>query len=271
MSETKKGRLGFLRLFSRRDIWLIPLAYILFGIFLTLYQYKLIYHPDNTPPHTCNTNGILMNTDDDSIRGYYFPNSSKETDTLVVLYHGNAGNACHRQFYTKPIHSANHSLLIVEYPGFAEPDTPRTQNILNYTHNVAKQISKLGYEKFILIGESIGSGFASYHATHQTPEHLILITPFAKLSDVTQSVIPIYPTRLLLRSDLKVHEWAKSAPRKTIIAAENDEVIPIHHAKKLHRKLDILDESLIIILNTSHNTISTSNKFYTYLTESLSK
>lgn len=239
--------------FLRRDLWLIPGVYLLFGFILFLSQDRLIYLPDQTPTTQCETPGTIIETED-GVRGYYLP--QPEATTLVVLYHGNAGRACQRHFYTGPVHEAGHSLFLVEYPGYGETEQrPRTDLLLKHTYGVAEHLDTLPYESITLIGESIGSGFASYHATHQSVDHLLLISPLDTLSRRAQRAIPIYPVRLMLRTDLLISEWSSTAPHTTIILAERDEVIPTSHSRAVYEALPSEHRDLIIIEGAGHNTL----------------
>ena len=239
--------------FSRRDMWVIPGVYVLFGLLLFLFQDRLIYLPDNTPTEQCPTPGTIVNTEK-GMRGYYLP--APEATGIVVVYHGNAGRACNRHFYTQPVHEAEHSLLLIEYPGYAEAARrPNTEKLLQHTYAVAEYLDTLPYESVKLIGESIGSGFASYHATHQAIDHLILISPLDTLSRRAQRAVPFYPTRWLLRTDLRVSEWAVSAPQTTIIIAGRDDVIPTSHSRTVYQALSEDDRKLITIEGANHNNL----------------
>ena len=239
--------------FSRRDIWVIPGIYVSFGLLLFLFQDRLIYLPDTTPVEDCLTPGSLVATEED-MRGYYIP--TPEATGIVVVYHGNAGRACNRHFYTQPIHEASYSLLLVEYPGYGETTRrPNTEKLLQHTYVVAEYLDTLPYESVKLIGESIGSGFASYHATHQDIDHLILISPLDTLSRRTQRAVPFYPTRWLLRTELRVSEWSTYAPHTTVLIAEHDDIIPVSHSHAVYQALPEDLRTLITIEGANHNNL----------------
>lgn len=253
--------------FSRHDVWLIPSIYLLFGLGLWLAQDRLIYLPDTMSTSQCSTPGEIIETET-GLRGYYLPVA--DATSLVVTYHGNAGRACHRHFYVEPVHETGHSLLLVEYPGYGETAShPNTQTLLDYTHIVAEHINTLNYQSINLIGESIGSGFASYHATHQDIDHLILISPLDTLSRRTQRAVPFYPTQWLLRTDLLVSDWVQSAPQTTIIIAEHDEVIPTSHSRSVYEALPVDQRTLISISGARHNDLYRQPAFYTNIRDAL--
>lgn len=239
--------------FTRRDIWVIPSLYVLFGLFLFLLQDRLIYLPDTTSTTDCLTPGTVVNTET-GLRGYYIP--TDQAEGIAVVYHGNAGRACHRHFYIDPVHQAGYSLLLVEYPGYGETGRhPSTGALLEHTYVVAAYLDTLPYTTTALIGESIGSGFASYHATHQTINQLILLSPLDTLSRRTQQAVPLYPTRWLLHNDLLVSTWASAAPHTTVIIAEDDNIIPAAHSRAVYETLPTNQRTLITIAEVGHNDI----------------
>ena len=255
--------------FTRRDIWLIPTIYLLSGLGLFIAQDRIIFIPDTTPTAQCSTPGEIVETET-GLRGYYL--SIADATGLVVVYHGNAGRACHRHFYVGPVHEAGHSLLLVEYPGYGEIAAhPNVQILLDHSYVVAAHIETLPYRSIALIGESIGSGFASYHATHQDIDQLILISPLDTLSRRTQRAVPFYPTRWLLRTDLLVSDWAQSAPHTTIIIAERDEVIPVSHSRSVYEALSPEQRTITVIPNARHNDLYRQHAFYTNIRDALSK
>lgn len=257
------------RFFARRDIYVVPLVYLLFGLLLTLSQNRLIYLPDNRPFGECPRLPPDAELIDGSFRGYYFPS---QNETLVVIYHGNAGNACHRSIYASWLAELTVSVLVVEYPGFADPySRPSTRRSLAMVPSVVEWVEQQSYQSVHLIGESIGSGFASYHSTHDAPDTLVLITPFARLSERAQEAVLIYPARWLLFADLDVATWAASAPRIHIIAAETDSVVPRHHTDRVVAALPEETTTVHIIPGTDHNTLYGSLRFQQALREAIAQ
>lgn len=252
--------------FKRRDIYIVPAVYIAFGAILYAFQDSLIYLPDGRPHGECPAlpDATVLT---EPIRGYHVEANNPR---LAIHYHGNAGNACDRAIYVPTLTQAGYDVLLVEYPGFAG-DTERatTGNLLAYTHTVVEFVTGLPYEQVVYIGESIGGGFASYHATLEAPEAMLLIPPFDRLSRRAQAAIWLYPASLLLRDDLLLDQWAPSSPRTLVITAERDEVIPWRHTRRL---LDVLPKETtthVQIPHTTHNTLYGAEEFYRTIYEFL--
>jgi uncharacterized protein len=254
------------RFFKKRDLVIVPMAYLILGVILYVSQDSLIYLSDDRPHGVCDR---LADAEvlDGEVRGYYVP---YEGDRLAVLYHGNAGNACDRAPLIRAMSEVGYAVLAVEYPGYADPDVrARGTEILSNVHAVVEYVQTLPYEYVVPVGESIGSAFASYHTTLASTSGLALIAPFERLSARAQRAVRIYPARLLLRQDLLVDDWARTAPSVRIIAAEEDEVIPRRHTDNVYKALDPATTEYVIIPGTSHNTLYGEAEFYTAVTSFL--
>lgn len=256
-----------MRFFKRRDLIIIPIVYLLFGLYLFANQYNFLYHPH---PHTlsdCSNTANLDLITTDTWNGYYAGDS--DSDTIIIFYHGNAGNACQRTSLLPTLtEDNNYSVLFVSYPGFAAEDSPpTTARILASIPDINSFVVDAGYQQVISVGESIGGGFASYHATVNDNVRLVLIAPFAQLSDRVQEIIRIYPARILLKTDLRVAQWAQAAVDVSIIAAEYDSVIPRRHTDQVRDALTANLATYKIITNTDHNSLYRSTDFHHALTQ----
>lgn len=252
-----------MKLLSSRALITVPLLYFGFGLFLYLAQNTLIYLPDERPFGVCPAAPDETETiETDTWRGYYTP-SPTDDDRIIVFYHGNAGNACDRTALLQTLQAHGHAVLLVEYPGYGgDHQRPSTGAILAVVPDIHTHITARGYTDITALGESIGSGYASYHA-HQSEEEvaLILIAPFARLSDRVQELVLIYPARWLLYEDLTPRAWAPHASRVTLIAAEHDEVMPQRHTDRLHDALTNTPTEYHSIPDTTHNTLYHSTHF----------
>lgn len=250
-----------IKLIKKYDLVIIPLVYVVFGFFLYLNQDKFIYIPDNRPHGECSfAHEDTMVIDDAVVRGYYA--RASDPKGVVVHYHGNAGNACDRKWYLPFLINAGWSVFLVEYPGYADPDhKPNTNDILDSVIEIGKYINDKNYQRLAIIGESIGAGPGSWHATKYKADTLILITSFERLSSRAQRAVWIYPASLMLKRDMLVDKWAQSAPSVLIIAAERDTVIPLRHTKRLYESLDPEITTFKVIKGTTHNTLYSHPKF----------
>lgn len=256
----------FSKIFHVRDLVIIPVIYVCFCTFLFLFQKKLIYHPDSRAFESCKYFHLNEMIRENGFRGYIRTTTSKK---WAVIYHGNAGNACDRSFYVDILSNHGYSVLLVEYPGYAEDrNPPSLKKILGIVPDVARFVETLSPERIVIIGESLGSGVAAYHAKTQNLDRLVLITPFDSILNVAKKQFRFFPVRWILTENFDTLDWAKDTPSVRILAAENDEVIPNTHAQNLFHNLSTSDKKIAMINAVGHNTIFDSPTFVDALTRS---
>lgn len=117
-----------------------------------------------------------------------------------------------------------------------------------------------------VIGRSLGSGVAVYVASQRPVERLVLVTPYGSLAAVAAEHYPFMPVNWLLRDKFESGSYAPrvSAPT-TIVAAENDEVIPKATTEALRSRFREGLASYYVVPGVGHNTISGSAEYLTLL------
>jgi pimeloyl-ACP methyl ester carboxylesterase len=228
------------------------LFYVSFGAFLTLYQERIVYQPSAAIFGECPALAEAERVTHRGTRMY----ANISDGPIAVLYHGNAGSACDRAFYAQLFTQAGYGYLLVEYAGYGgDPQPPTHDRIYQDVHNVIDYLQQSAVRHVTLIGESIGTGVASYHAALQSPDKLLLITPFTDLHDIARGRFWFYPTGLLVdnvydnRAALAVFE-----NRVVIIHGDQDSVIPYRLGKALYDSLSA-DKTFVTIAGASHNNL----------------
>jgi len=228
---------------------LLLAAAIYLGLLLicALLQRKLLYFPS----HHKENNGLSEWRQGGQLIGYARHVPSPETVWLFL--HGNGGQATDRT-YALPSFSKQDSVYILEYPGYGMRDGSPSMATIN---SAAWQAYDLLREQFpnrpvCVAAESIGSGPASFLATHpHPPDKIVLILPFDKLSNVAQGHYPILPVSLLLRDNWdNITNLKGYQGQLEIFAARADTIIPISHAKAL---ADSKPSAVFHIIEGDHN------------------
>lgn len=228
------------------------IAYVVYGALLVLRQDALLYFPDQTPFQDCDWFAGVSQVDAAGTRGYFFKNGT--STKLAVLYHGNAGRACDRGYYRTALEHAGYSWLFVEYSGYAgDGQKPNTASVLRDAVHVVSWIEQQKFTSVAVIGESIGSGPASYHASLAVVEKLILVTPFTDIASVARSYLPMYPMRFMVRNDFNNGAWAAQAKNVLIIHGTADTIIPFFFGKALFDALPQEHKELFALSGTDHN------------------
>lgn len=229
-------------------------AYVAFGVLLAARQDALLLFPDRTPIEECEAFADLEIIDVGGTRGYYAALGT--SSPLAVVYHGNAGRACDRAYYRPALASAGYAALFVEYAGYAgDMKTPSVSALLRDAERVHAWVAARRPSALAILGESIGSGPASYHAALAAPEKLVLVAPFDTLAHAAREHYPLYPVSLLLKTDMDNAAWAASARATLIIHGTADEIIPYRRARALFDALPDGRKTILPLAGLDHNSV----------------
>jgi uncharacterized protein len=154
--------------------------------------------------------------------------------------HGNAGQASDRSYIVNLLPSAA-AAYVLEYPGYGARSGKPSMDVINRAATDALAELRRLHPGVTLgvLGESLGSGAASYLCSLPSPpDRLILAVPYDNLLAVAKRHVRFLPVSLLMRD-----KWDNVAALKTftgpveIFAAAHDTVIPVEHARALSRSL----------------------------------
>ena len=201
------------------------LFYVCFGVYLTVFQERVVYFPDNRAFNNCPALADATIVVASGTRMYAKLQDGQPT---AVLYHGNAGSACDRAFYTQLFTKAGYGYVLVEYAGYSNDPVPPTHaRVRQDVRNVAAWLAEQGVADVAVVGESIGTGAASYHAEIAPPSALLLIAPFTDLHAVARTRFWFYPTSLLVDNAFdNVAALAQYTGRTHLIHGTDDTIIP---------------------------------------------
>lgn len=196
------------------------------------------------------------------INGLHF--TKKNSNGLIVYFHGNAGNLARWGEIVSPFVEMGYEVFITDYRGYGKSTGKRSEKAMlkdaEEIYSFAKTIEK--EERIILFGRSLGSAFASYLTGKNNPTKLILETPFYSLEEVANKVIPIYPTSSLLSYQFRNYEFLADTNIPIFIFHGNeDEIVPYESGKRLHKSLEE-KAKLITIEGGHHNDLSTFDTYW---------
>lgn len=171
--------------------------------------------------------------------GWHTQNAGSGLRRLVV-FHGNAGLALNRNYYVHGFRSLEQhwEVYLFEYPGYgARPGTPSEEAIKAAAERAMRLLLAQDSRPLYLLGESLGSGVASYLAAAFPDEvaGLLLVTPFSSLVDVAAHHYWFLPVGMLLdeRYDSMASLSRYSGPVAFLLAGD-DEVVPKELGRRLH-------------------------------------
>jgi len=231
------------RLFSIK--FAVPVLLIL-GMFamLTTLQRQLIYFPSKAGEQDLLQQGArigveVWRNEHGSAIGW---KPAKERNALkrMLVFHGNAGYALHREYFVAGFQSLGDEwdVFLFEYPGYgARRGKPSEATFKTGATHALESLLRADTRPIYVIGESLGSGVASYLAG-AFPEQvagLLLVTPFSSLADVAAHHYPFLPVRTLLseRYD-SVEALSRYKGPVAFLLAGRDEVVPTILGRQLY-------------------------------------
>jgi uncharacterized protein len=173
--------------------------------------------------------------------------------------------------FSKVFEKLGYSYLLMEYPGYGNDPTggPSKKRILESVVDVQQVLQEQNHANVILVGESLGTGVASYHASTATVDKLILISPYYQLSDMAGWIGNFYPVHLLMRENYTTGSWLKGVMTPVLlIYASDDEIIPRWSIEKLYESVSG-QKSRLEIKGATHNSMQSHPEFLTGLEEFL--
>lgn len=253
-----------------RVLKIVILLYLFIGIALYYFQNKLLLHPKryakeyaykfNVPFKEVN---IAINKNENLNLVQFLPKGLVRKG-IVIYFHGNMKNINHYAKFADNFTKHNYEVWMPDYPGFGKTTGELTEEKL-YQH--AKLVyklanSKIAADSIIIYGRSFGTGVASYLAAAVDLKRLILETPYYSVPALFSYYGPVYPTSLMSKFKLPVHEYLKDVTAPiTILHGTDDALIPYSITKKLMGSLKATDE-FITIKDGEHNNLSSFKLFH---------
>jgi pimeloyl-ACP methyl ester carboxylesterase len=241
------------------------LAYL--GIAAVLYttQRSLLYVP--TPESSgYGAESVNIDSDGESLKVWRL-NGGR--DRAIIYFGGNAeqvsGNV---PMFADMFRNA--TVYLVNYRGYGGSSGSPTEQGL-YADAVAVYDHVAGqHDGVAVIGRSLGTGVATYLATVRDVERIVLVTPYDSIERVAARHYPIFPVALFLKDKYPSIERAEDIDAPTLVlVAEDDRVVPREHAESLVLAFGDGVVQMVVLEDTTHNTIGASPAYPVLLDEFL--
>lgn len=228
--------------------------YALVGAMLFFFQDRFLYHPSSDDFFDCEgfenyTKKVYNNT-------RFYSRERSDTGKVIVYYHGNGGSTCDRAYLAWRFERQRTSLLFVEYAGYGgDLNDPSIDLLLQDAKNMNSYIENMYFNDTIVIGESLGTGVASYHASLGNVDKLILVAPFYSTLELARNKY-LYPDFLVNIDDYTNNIWLSNYTKKLgVIHGKFDRNIPIEDAYKLYFSVPSKDKRFYEIPYAKHNDV----------------
>ena len=249
------------------------LIYLGATLILTLLQRRLIYLPSKVTEEQSRLESERLGLQpwldrSGTIIGWrsLSPDIKSLPTNRLVVFHGNAGHALLRSYYARgfrntPESSAAWEVFLFEYPGYgARPGSPSEKELGSAARQAFRELLMESSRPVFLLGESLGSSFASRLAGEypKSVSGLILVTPMTCLAEVAAKHYRFLPVRLILRESHNVKENLISYPGPAaFLVAGRDEIMADHLGEMLYKEYTGR-KKLWVQPEATHNTLNLS-------------
>lgn len=215
-------------------------AYLILCGGLYFLQEKLIFLPDKLPKNyqfkfaqkfeelnIASSDGVKIN-------GLLF--KSAESKGLVFYCHGNAGSLKTWGPVASTYTRLGYDLFIFDYRSYGKSQgniKSQTQLYEDHQRLYDKMKERYDEKKIVVLGYSLGTGFASKLAADNSPRHLILQAPYFSLKDMTKRLYPFAPTFMLKYRFDNNANLGNCAMPVTIFHGTDDRVLYFGSSEKL--------------------------------------
>lgn len=236
----------------RNIILTLLAAYLVLGAIIFAFQRYVIYVPTPQKFSACDNFPGAEKINYQGTRMYIH----KAGAQWIIIYHGNAGSACDRYYYLDYFDQKKYSYIVVEYTGYSgAPGHPSQSALLENVRAANDYLKSQDSASVTVIGESLGSALAAYHASIDPPQKLLLISPFDSLVSVGQYHFPFYPINLMLLDKFPSAAWVKNTDNVLVLQGTADTVVPNSSGEALFNEINGMHKQLIKIPGAGHNNI----------------
>lgn len=228
---------------------------------------KMTFHPDNanvlsTDQLPSNVQEIFIETEDQvKIQSYFIPNKSSEK--ILIYFHGNAGNICHRLPDLMQISNFGINVLGISYRGYGKSQgKPSEKGIYidgEATLNYAIQRLDFSINNITLLGRSIGTTVAINTSQNLNIGGLILVTPLTSGKDHAQAAGLGFISFLAGDSFNNIDKIVHVSCPILVIHGTQDNIIPFEMGKRIYNKAKT-KKQFVKIEGADHNNLSTKYK-----------
>ncbi len=232
-------------------------------ILLWVYQDHFIFFPpeSNFEPPEYQQSHLQIQTKNALLNGWYLKKDT--TKPTLIFFGGNASNTGYLiEFFD---HNLDANILAMQYRGYGRSSGKPSQKALFedalalYDWLVQKQ--QVPAQSIFIMGQSLGTGVATYLASQRAVKGVILLTPYASITRLAQQKYPFFPIALLLRHPFNSLQYASQIKAPVMMFfAEQDNMIPRSESILLQQAWNANKQSFIV-KDTDHLSIFTVDVF----------
>ncbi len=222
---------------------IIALSLLALNVWMYWQQPKMIFYPMRDISQTPADWGlayedVTLNTEDDiQLHGWYIPH--KQSQDVLLFFHGNAGNISHRRDSIKIFHRLGLSVLIIDYRGYGKSQgVPDEQGLYLDAGAAWRYLTEekgIAARNILIFGRSLGGAVATQLASEVQARGLILESTFSSAKDFARSVFPLLSRLLIIRYDFNTAEKIQQVNYPVLVLhSPDDEIMPFDLGEKVY-------------------------------------
>ncbi len=148
----------------------------------------------------------------------------------LIQYHGNLGAAAERVDFARELRQIGFRVFLIEYTSYAGGSGQATQiaTLRNALAAFDELEARSAGKKICMVGESLGTGVATYVASQRKVQALVLSTPYVSMIEVASHRFPTIPMNTLVRHRMEAWRWAPQVTCPVLVLhGSADPVIPL--------------------------------------------
>ena len=229
---------------------------------LYFFQENLIFHPQKLPTDyryefdTTFEEITLESNDRARLNGLHFKVNNPKG--VILYYHGNAGSLLSwgkiAQFFVQK----QYDVVIMDYRQFGKSEGNLSEDYLYEDSMTWYEYTKKAYPntEIIVYGRSLGTTFATYVASKNQIDKLVLETPFYSLEEEASSRFSFLPVKKLLNYRFATYQYVNSVTSPIIILhGTEDKVVAYDHGKRLFDSITQSQKEFITVIGGGHNNL----------------
>jgi pimeloyl-ACP methyl ester carboxylesterase len=232
-------------------------AYLALCALLFFFQRSLIYFPQPRTPAP-GTETLQL----ESEAGPVLVTVLRRPGSQALIYFG--GNAEDVSWSLPTLAAAfpQHSVYLLHYRGYGGSAGQPSEAALFADALALYERVRQAQPQLTVVGRSLGSGVAVYLASQRPVARLVLVTPYESIRALAAQRIRWFPIRWLLQDKFESWRYAAQVSAPTLLlAAEQDEVIPMASTQALLHHFPPGVARLEVVPGRDHNSISESEAY----------
>ncbi len=253
--------------FLIRILLTLSVIYVAGCTLLYFMQEQLLFHPEKLPETASFSfdqpfeEKNIRATDGTILSGLLFKVPASKG--LIFYLHGNSGSMNSCGIVAETFTRLNYDVFLLDYRGYGKSGgSIEEEDQVHRDVQAAYDELRKSYpeNRILVLGYSIGTGFAAKLASKNNPKMLILHAPYYNMTDLMKHKYPILPT-FILRYPLRTNEYLQACQMPVMVFhGDKDHGIYVGSSRKLEKEFKSGD-TLIVLKGVDHNGIIKSAEY----------